>query len=269
MNEVLRAMLLADPRVASFKHFDVSKDVATFANEASLDRLPDDNSEVAHESLPVPLSSRIPAGEMTLTVDGWSLGFVLKDLGNSQVLCGVFDGAFHHLGVFEPGKPTKVKEGAWGLDRMAPESVAFLVDWLAFIVALINEPRVVKLGKPEMSRQQRRREQRGFGLAVDAWTRVSWDLSRPTVAARSRDPDFHNMPLHWCRGHYRRAESHFVGAVQRPDAFRQADRTLWWQWIDGHWRGHPAFGVKKSIHAPSMSSGFLAPRGGYHERTAA
>lgn len=128
----------------------------------------------------------------------------------------------------------------------------------AFVVALINEPRVVS-AKP--SAKKRMAAQRGMALAVGAWSRVSWDLSKETVAKVSSDPAFHKMPLHWCRGHYRRAEKHYAGAVQRPDAFRPEDRALWWQWIDGVWKGHPAFGVKRSVHAPVMSAGKLASRG--------
>ena len=27
---------------------------------------------------------------------------------------------------------------------------------------------------------------------------------------------------------------------------------LWYQWIEGFWSGHPAFGIKKAYHAPKM-----------------
>lgn len=139
------------------------------------------------------------------------------------------------------------------------DDMSWLVAMVAFILSVINQPRVVKL-EHLASRRDRRVAQRGGAKAANAWHRVTWDLSKPTAARIARDPNFHKVPLHWRRGHFRRAEAHYQGAVQRPDAVRPEERDLWWQWIGGQWVGHPAFGVKRSVHAPKLSTGKLASR---------
>lgn len=165
---------------------------------------------------------------------------------------------FMDVGYFAPSGQLSVKppKGGEFKDREGHD-FSFTVLLSAFLLSLINQPRIVRKA-PLLSRQQRRAEQRGGNLAVDSWHRVTWDLSKETVAKASRDESFHKMPLHWRRGHFRRAESHFRNAVQRPDAIRPSEREGWWQWIDGLWVGHPAFGLKIGVHAPKMTSGRLA-----------
>lgn len=161
------------------------------------------------------------------------------------------------IGRFEAGGRFFVGKEHEGADDA--ENMAYSIALLAYILSLINQPRILARS-PLLPRQGRRAAQRGGAKAVDAWHRVTFDLSRETVAKVSRDPDYHKVPLHWRRGHYRRALPHYKGAVQRPDAIRPEERGMWWQWIEGQWVGHPAFGLKKSVHAPKLSTGQLARR---------
>lgn len=210
--------------------------------------------------LGVPTSAKLPKANVIFCFpEDWFHGpMIATEVGDTGVLIMQFrNGELQKVGVWDWAERTIFVDDASSENgRWAFEYLCFV----AFTCALINEPRVVQFS-PALSRQQRRALQRGMGFAVDAWTRVSWDLSKETVAKVNSDPSFHKMPLHWCRGHYRRAEQHYAGAIQRPDAFRPEDRDLWWQWIDGVWKGHPAFGVKRSVHAPVMSAGKLASRG--------
>lgn len=224
-----------------------------FPDDAIFDYAKNLASETAGD--PFPLSSCLPSELVTVSV-----GEHLYCLGNEwrddvgpciAVLAVNAAGKYGTVGGWVPGAQNYFSVGTPG--------TKWTMEMLAYLVALINEPQVV-LKSLAGSRQQRRLAQRGMGFAVDAWTRVSWDLSKETVAKVSRDPSFHKVPLHFRRGHWRRAQSHYQGAVQRPDAIRVEDRALWWQWIEGHWVGHPAFGVKKSVHAPKMSLGRLAKR---------
>lgn len=252
---MVKYMISADPELKDAKIFDVSSDIWSFAEDCVIDRLPEDDAGVPHEALPTPQSS-IPPADKSILVYG--RGAFIAHRHNEEVVCGFLSAdGLHLLGGYIPGRPCTVTNLCW--KEAGPNTCATLVDLVAFTLAIVNEPRVVNLSAG-ITRQQRRAAQRGFGFAVDAYTKVTWDLSKPCVAKTARDPDFHSMPLHWCRGHFRRAGRNFAGAVRRPDAFREEDRDLWWQWIDGYWRGHPAFGVKKSIHAPKLSSGFFAKR---------
>lgn len=161
---------------------------------------------------------------------------------------------FINLGWFTPSGPIIVDRK---LQNSNAINAAIGIAMCAFVLSLINQPRLVKLPSL-MSRPQRRAAQRGGHMAVDAMHRVTWDLDKEVAAKVSRDADFHKMPLHWRRGHYRKAMPHWSGAVQRKDAIRGSERDSWWQWIEGVWVGHPAFGTKLSIHAPKMSTSKFA-----------
>lgn len=222
-----------------YQHFFPDESLMDFAWQVADDSAGD----------PFPISSRLPGDRITISVRS-VLFIMFKDSRadfdgeiNNIVVIGE-DGSHRHIGGWAPGNLN-----FWIAD--IPNSKR-IVERLAYVIAVINEPRVVTKALAG-NRHQRKQAQRGMGFAVDAWTRVSWDISKPTSAKIARDPTFHNIPMHWRRGHFRRAEAHFKGAMQRHDAIREDDRGLWWQWIEGQWVGHPAFGVKRSIHAPRLS----------------
>ena len=87
---------------------------------------------------------------------------------------------------------------------------------------------------------------------------MSWDLSKPAGSPESDCPELRRIARHFRRGHWRRAQPHYEGATQRPDAIRPEDRARWWQWIEGRYVGDHTLGIKKSYHAPKMSTGRLA-----------
>lgn len=116
----------------------------------------------------------------------------------------------------------------------------------SLIMSLINQPNITSVS-PALSRQQRRARERSKMPSSDNWNFVRWNIGEGAkaraVAASGGSP----RALHWRRGHWRTAEQHYKGAVQRGE-------DGWWQWIEGMWVGHPAFGVIKSVHAPKIAS---------------
>ncbi len=278
------------PHLAKYQHFMVDQSIWKFAWEL----LDDADDDARTESLMVfddweqeidepafvkaPTSSRLPAKRMTVCLNlpkaKVPVHFYVLEQEGDIVTVRAHD--FHSLrpiGQYEPSGPVGfltpsavrlaedgVDSEHWPADVLAQsQNDQSMTMALAFVVSLINEPRGVRL-EPSVNRAARRAAHRGMGIAVDAWHQVTWDLSQETVAKISRDPTFHKVPLHYRRGHYRRAEEHYRGAIKRPDAFRTEDRETWWQWIAGQWVGHPAFGIKRSVHAPKLSSGKLAGR---------
>lgn len=255
--EMAKTLVLENPKLRNAQVIDVSPEISDFVVEL----IRSEWNWCQHngvESLDVPSSSRLPC-------DPTILCFMEEAVPRPIFLAN--EAGSVAFGELADGKPTgawRPEDGTCFLydDTAHPDlqSYAFNLLFLcAFTCALLNEPRIIQQS-PALPRQQRRAIQRGTGFPCDAWTRVSWDLSKFAAAKASSDPSINAMPLHWCRGHYRRAEPHYAGAVQRPDAFRREDRDGWWQWIDGVWKGHPAFGVKRSVHAPRISTGNLATR---------
>jgi len=121
--------------------------------------------------------------------------------------------------------------------------------WLrcaAHFLHLINKPRFVK-SQPIGTRQQRRGLHRGMGFAVDAWHKISWNIDKPVAAKVPYDETFHKKPLHFRRGHWRKALANHPKSIQRQDG-------KWYTWIEGFWAGHPAFGTKKAYYQPKAGA---------------
>jgi hypothetical protein len=113
------------------------------------------------------------------------------------------------------------------------------------ICSLINQPGFVAT-EPAGSRQQRRAAQRSGGYSPTAWHKISWNVGEAVKAKLTRDEPTRCMPLHYTRGHWRKAEEGWNNVERRKDG-------LWYQWIEGYWSGHPAFGIKRSYHAPKLA----------------
>ena len=109
---------------------------------------------------------------------------------------------------------------------------------------LVNQPRLVKI-QPALSRQSRRRMEKKYNIPATSWKRVEWDLSKPRYEPQDGKRGGWNMPLHYTRGHWRRAKEHWDKVVRRKDG-------ECYKWIDGFWSGHPAFGIVRSVHAPKI-----------------
>ena len=114
------------------------------------------------------------------------------------------------------------------------------------LLQTINTPRHVVKNRGG-TRQARRSAHMGMGFAVDAWHRVSWDVSKPVNAKEPYDTKFHKLPLHFRRGHWREgAEEHHPKSIFR--------KGRWQTWIEGYWAGHPAFGFKKQYWQPKKGA---------------
>ena len=110
--------------------------------------------------------------------------------------------------------------------------------------SLINQPRFV-VQEPNGSRPARRQMQRDYGISTDAWHTIKWNLNKPRVRVGESTGTGRHMPLHYTRGHWRKAQEHWEAVVQRVDGD-------YYKWIEGYWSGHPAYGIKKAIYAPRM-----------------
>lgn len=115
---------------------------------------------------------------------------------------------------------------------------------VAAMCSILNQPSFTKK-EPAGSRQERRAAKRSGSYASDAWHKITWNIGEEVKAKLTRDEPVRCMPLHYTRGHWRRAEEGWKNTTLRKDG-------LWYQWIEGFWSGHPAFGIKKAYHAPKM-----------------
>lgn len=115
---------------------------------------------------------------------------------------------------------------------------------VAAMCSLLNQPGFTKRDSVG-SRQERRAATRSGGYATDAWHKVTWNIGEAVKAKLQSEDPVRCMPLHYTRGHWRKAQEGWINTSQRKDGH-------WYQWIEGFWSGHPAFGVKKSYHAPRM-----------------
>jgi len=119
---------------------------------------------------------------------------------------------------------------------------------VAFTLCLINQPRFVVQGTTG-TRQLRKQMFRGHGISMDAWNKISWNIKEPVKAKDDHTKGGWHMPLHYTRGHWRKAQDHWEDVVIRKDGKP-------YKWIDGFWSGHPAYGVKKSYHAPKLGKSY-------------
>jgi hypothetical protein len=126
--------------------------------------------------------------------------------------------------------------------------------FISILLSVMNQPRFV-VDVPALSRQVRRQIKRDGRDEVILPRRISWNVGDEVKRGLQKTDPERCMPLHFRRGHWRHAESHYVGAVQRPDALIEEDRVGFWQWIAAQWVGHPAFGFRDSIHSPTLNIG--------------
>jgi len=118
----------------------------------------------------------------------------------------------------------------------------------AMLFSLINQPRFV-VQSTTGTRQLKRQMHRGHGISMDAWHKIEWNINEPVKAKDDSDRGGWRMPLHYTRGHWRKAQDHWDDVVIRKDGKP-------YKWIEGFWSGHPAYGVKKSYHAPKLGKNY-------------
>lgn len=238
-NHNLFAAPLRWPHLKAYQHVLIEPEIVEFAfkcyETVEWDRCLTDARPLADRTL-FYVANEERSGVLPVEItnsNGWCKLWVLQ--GSERRFCGRF----------QPG-------GIYDLAK-ADERYRFaaLLQFLSLIVALTNQPRFV-VYENAVSRQQRRRLARQFGLSQMSVERVRWNVGEPVKhQIRTESPD-RCLPLHFRRGHWRRAAAHFSGAVQRPDALIEAEQSLWWQWIAETWVGHPAFGFKATVHTPSL-----------------
>ena len=91
----------------------------------------------------------------------------------------------------------------------------------------------------------RKRLEKKKGIPKERWSRIQWNVGQQAQReVRETMGEEHCTALHRVRGFYRTAKSHYNN-VKKIDG-------KWFQWIEPFWRGHPAFGIVKSSHAPQM-----------------
>lgn len=236
--------------------YEVTEAIFDFAIDNFDENIPKDTQ------IPVPLDYNPCSDVMYITVEGMEgleqSWLVVKDpQDKNEVRFAVCPASMRG----ETGSFPIVDVGSWHLknNTFSINQVAKdgnfnnIVRAIFGIIQIINNPRFV-IQQPAGKRQERRQAHRGMGKAVDAWHKISWDINKPVVAKMSRDETFHKMPLHYTRGHWRRAKDTDPKSVLRPNALNPEHRKIWWTWIEGFWSGHPAFGIKKSYHAPKMKA---------------
>lgn len=154
-------------------------------------------------------------------------------------------GTTRGIGAYVPGGLVGISSRFASDDGLA-NAFCDLIFQCSIIMSLINQPNITSVS-PALSRQQRRAMARSGKPSSGSLSIVRWNIGEGAKARALAASGGKPRALHWRRGHWRRAEQHYHGAVQRSEGG-------WWQWIEGMWVGHPAFGVIKSIHAPQIAS---------------
>ena len=144
------------------------------------------------------------------------------------------DHVFEHLWIHEIGQYDFVKEEAHEMLRI-----------VAAMLQTINQPRYVRRSQRDVSQIKRQRIKNSLGRYIpDAWNMISWNVDSPVVSKTSDEGTGSRQGLHYRRGHWRKAESHWAGA-------RWSETRLRWEtYIHGYEAGHPKYGVLKSFHVP-------------------
>lgn len=149
------------------------------------------------------------------------------------------------IGYYKPSSFNGVNI-AKNLDEvMKPSAAMNVVVRIAGSFDIINQPRFV-VREAASSRQQRRSAKKAHGIAVEAWHKIEWNIDEPVVSKDNQGRSF-RMPLHWTRGHWRKAQPHWDDVCIRKDG-------LPYIWIKGFWSGHPAYGCKRGYHVPNKKA---------------
>jgi hypothetical protein len=152
------------------------------------------------------------------------------------------------LGGFTPGSAEAYVNPDPNIDpnaeTLSPKVRASLVVFAAACLTLLNTPRLIKL-LPAGTRQSRRAMGRKTGSETAQWHRIEWDLAKPQMRAGEKMGAGWHMPLHYTRGHWRQNDKAKNNAHVRADG-----KT--YQWIEGYWSGHPAYGIKRAVYAPRI-----------------
>lgn len=244
-------------------HFHVSKEIASAADVfavAEWNRLAEGDEFVA------PVAGRLPGNKVAMTLEtgaGVLVYLLWQDGARIGVGYGHHDLLPHALGRFQPGSGT-IADGVGVRHYHSSEMIGPQLSSISMILSLINEPRRVSKSAAiglDWSRQHRKSVERLTGKPALAYTKVTWQVGAG-VKAKATGSDAESglrMPLHWCRGHWRKAEEKWDGATWVSPRISAAKG--WHIWIDDVWKGHPDHGIKLQDYAPRMIGEKSASRG--------
>ena len=174
-----------------------------------------------------------------------NLGFITEYLEDKRTLVSSL--APQHgpmlLGAYHPDEGLTFTQRI--MDNKMSQTFGDIMIRIAGSFELINNPKYIT-SQPVGTRAQRRRLHREQDIAVEAWHKITWNVDEDTVEVNKGDRGGWRMPLHYTRGHPRKAEPHHKKIFYKDG--------LPYKWIHGFWSGHPAFGIKKGYHAPTISA---------------
>ena len=127
--------------------------------------------------------------------------------------------------------------------------------WLMSISIILTNQEIITESAAGM-RQQRKAAAKRHKIKPDRWSKICWNVQEPARQSDKNSDQIIRQPLHFTRGHWRKALESHPKSVQRPSAINEQNRLLWWTWIDGYWSGHPAYGFKKSVYQPEIKNPF-------------
>lgn len=160
-------------------------------------------------------------------------------------------GGLRELGYFTPGS---CELGV----AAPPEKTSELLLVMAWILALCNESRLVE-NHAAGDRSFRRQMSRTSGISANAPIVYRW-RTQSHKKKQANPGSEGGVALHWRRGHWRVAESHWHGAVNFTD-HADSTRSGWHVWIDGMWVGDPANGICRKFYTPPVSDFISAEKG--------
>jgi hypothetical protein len=240
-------------------YYEISKDIFSFA-ESMVPRREDNLTYP--EDLKLDHDAKAPSEACALSIEGWddALIFVYKtnkDMERYHV---------HYLAMVEQDGQKGVHVGRLGGYTLDPfnesgdhvfvhpdnedrddefkQNLGLLIFQVASCFTIINQPRFV-IQSPAATRQQRKYMLKARKIPTGAWKKIEWNIAEPVYAHNESKQGGWNLPLHYKRGHWRKAEAHWDDIVIRKDGKP-------YKWIEGYWAGHPAFGIQRSYHAPKL-----------------
>ena len=99
------------------------------------------------------------------------------------------------------------QKGWWDLKVEAQEMLRIV----AAMLQTINQPRYVRRSQRDVSQIKRQRIKNSLGRYIpDAWNMISWNVDAPVVSKTSEEGTGSRQGLHYRRGHWRKAESHWA-----------------------------------------------------------
>lgn len=146
------------------------------------------------------------------------------------------------------------------IHRMMSLGEMFAFVWkFAFVLSLINTPRLIEKRNEAPKRHIRRRAERLFNVAFSDWVTVQWTIGKASQA-RSRNQDVnHGIALHWRRAHWSKAKAGEPKAEWIRD--RHSGEFGWFRWVSDCWVGHPDFGIRLHNNRPCLEGRVERPGG--------